>query len=170
MKKNDNYENESNRVDRVRDLSGIISLLGISLVFSPIYFFVVDLYQEDVYFFWFKTLGDQSWGLVGIFLVFLGLVLLSFGLPIKGKISNKIIQRLSALIIILIFTFGTWIFDLGIVAYFGVIGYVVIATLTMEVTIMLFKEAIGIYKKLESYEKLTILIPLITLIINVIWR
>lgn len=147
-----------------------IGCLGFALIISPVYLYSVDRFQADVFNFWFNTLSQYQWGTASTYLIFAGIYLIVVNRTLSMEGFKFKLGKFTIIIFAFIYTFGTWIFSDGFIAYIGIIGFWIFTSLSLEFLLTMISAALDHYNRLEPFEKLTITIPLLTIIINNIWR
>lgn len=147
-----------------------LGYFGLSLIISPMYFYLVNIYQPEVYRLWFIVMQNSAIGRISAIMILLGINLVLVNLSNEVKKKNKFIYKVSIINICLILAFSTWIYLGKLEAYFGVVFFIICITFLLESLVLLYKNIIAVYQKLEAYEKLTITIPIITILMNFILR
>lgn len=141
---------------------------GLSLIMSPIYFYVVNLYQPFFRKWWF---GNQDTELytAQILLFTLGLFIIAifFNVQIDEK-KNWLWSKVALLFFLFIFMFSTWILTAIRDAYIGIIFFWPFFMILTNLLHWVLKEIRNIYFNLESYEKIAVIIPVITVLLNYI--
>jgi len=139
---------------------------GLSLMMSPIYFHIVSLYHSSVWQWWF---GNQNTLLhtVQILLIFLGAFIIAIFFNIQlGIKKNWLMYKVAIAFSSFIFLFSTWILTDINDAYFGVIFFWLFFMILTNLLHLLLKEIKNIYYNLKYYEKIAVIIPVITVVLN----
>lgn len=147
-------------------LSRISLCSGIALMFSPFYFHLVDIFQPIVADLWFLRMGGKPWGLIASFMFVIGLGLIVNYIGIKEKRTTKYLGKGFLIAFCLAFGFSTWIVVSEVEGYFGIFFFVIAFTLIFDLSIDVILSLKSQYDKLESFEKMTVLIPVITIILS----
>ncbi|GAB2318912.1 hypothetical protein IRB23SM22_11700 [Alkalibacterium sp. s-m-22] len=135
-----------------------------ALFLVPLYFYGVDYYQFKVIKTWTDIQFDHVWGSIAMPLSIFGMYILIINLSSKKNYNSFLILTS------VMFIFSTWIYTDQSIAYFGVIGFVIGTTMLLDTLIDLGYKLTKIYNELEPFEKLTISIPVITILLNAILR
>lgn len=143
--------------------------MGGGLFLSPIYLFGVDQYQLEVMKTWTDLQTNFVWGNIALVMSLFGIYILTINLSSK-KDYNKLLYRFSLFWAAVMLIFSTWVYTDQSIAYFGVIGLVVGISILFDTLIDLGYKLTDIYNKLEPFDKLTITIPVITILLNEILR
>lgn len=147
----------------------ITGCVGGALFLSPIYFYGVDRFQFKVIYNWVNLQNNYVWGIAALPLSIFGIYILIINLSSK-KNYGSLLYRFSLLLAAVMLIFSTWIYTDQYIAYFGIIAFVIGTTILFDSIIDLGYKLTEIYNKLEPFEKLTICITVITILLNAILR
>lgn len=140
-----------------------LGYLGISLILSPVYYILTDKYYPT-FSKWLNS--DIEWKYTAITLFVLGLFIISMfiGTKVEDAVEfskTKIISVYAMFAGIII----AWMWT-GPYSFVLIVEFVLMCSIALEILFSLLKKIKEYYNELESIEKITLLVPVITILLN----
>lgn len=152
--------------ERVNDFfKSLVSLkIGITLFVVPFYFYWVDTYQPILVEWLIKLQTEYTWGKVAVLVSAVGFVFIREYFKGKGS-SERLFERIFSIIAFVCTMLFFWLLNEQF-AYVGILSFVIVVYLAVGLIFDVFKIVASYLVQLESNLQLTLIIPILTVILN----